>query len=123
SARLHKVGWIVDHGGETALVGAAEIPIGMVFLVLGIHRWSKVVRPQPARSGLRRKPRIIEPDARETSGAGAIAADADPVLRDAGGSEHRVDLAQHVVRCHLVGAGWDLDGDAAGGFVPPRLGE
>ena len=51
-ARLHEVGRIVDHRGEVALGGAAEIVVWLVFDIGGVvDRRPEILRPQAARAG------------------------------------------------------------------------
>src|ERR1700686_2000363 len=51
AARLHQIGGIVDHGGEIALAGAAEIPIIAVIGVGDIQTGAEIVRPKAAWTG------------------------------------------------------------------------
>ena len=123
-ARLHEVGRIVDHRGHVALVGAAEIVVRLVLVVaLVLVRRAEILRPQAAGAGDCRDFRIVEPDRRDMPRiAGWYWRDADCARRHAGGREHRLDLAQRILRgARVRRADRHVDDDGAGALAQPVL--
>ena len=122
--RLHEVRRIDDHRGHVALIGAAEIVILLVLEVARIvDRRSEVLRPEPARAGLRLHAGIADAHRRHVLGIlGMIGPHRDRARRHAGDAERRLDLA------HGIGGGPRIRGvdrhvdiDHAGAGLHPGL--
>jgi len=122
TARLNQIGGVIDHGGEIALTGAAEIPVRAVFGIGGILARAQVLRPLTAGTDLRDHFRIIDLDAGERRRRRPIVADINGISRHAGGGENGTDFA-HRIGGGMIGrsAMWHIDDNAAGGLTPPKL--
>src|SRR5689334_5977975 len=63
---LLKIGRIVDHRSQVALICAAEIVVVLIFGIAAVqNRGPKILRPQPAGARNRCNPRITQPDCRK----------------------------------------------------------
>ena len=125
AARLHQIGGIVDHGGEIALAGAAEIPVRTGSRCRrGSGTGPRSCGHSPQGPAVGDQLGVIDLDAGERGARRPIGAHVDGVARHAGGGENRMDFA------HRIGGGAvgrpavrHVDDDAAGGFAPPQLRE
>src|SRR5690242_9977585 len=125
AARLDQVGRVVDHGGEVALAGAAEIPMLPVLLEDFAVGRTEVMRPQSAWSCLGGDARIVEPDGGEPGPLGRpIWPHRDPLVRQASGDQDGLDLVQRFGRSAFVRSSRrHIDDDATGRVALPSASE
>src|SRR6516162_10407383 len=70
AARLHQIGLVLNHGGQVALRGAAQIPVVHVFVVGAVKGGPEIARPQPAGTRLGDQGRVVQPHGCELAWVG-----------------------------------------------------